>query len=39
LSIVKNAVLFHHGSIVAKNRPGGGLMFLITFPRLPQKNQ
>lgn len=39
LSIVKNAVLLHHGSIVAKNRPEGGLSFLITFPRLPQKNQ
>ncbi len=38
LSIVKNAVLFHHGSIVAKNRPGGGLMFLVTFPRFNQKN-
>ena len=32
LSIVKNAVLFHKGSIVAKNRPEGGLLFLITFP-------
>lgn len=36
LSIVKNAVLFHKGSIVAKNRPGGGLKFLMTFPK-PQK--
>lgn len=33
LSIVKNAVLFHKGNIVAKNRPEGGLMFLITFPK------
>ena len=33
LSIVKNAVLFHKGNIVAKNRPGGGLLFLITFPK------
>lgn len=33
LSIVRNAVLFHHGSIVAKNRPEGGLSFLITFPK------
>ncbi len=33
LSIVKNAVLFHKGSILAKNRPGGGLCFLITFPK------
>lgn len=34
LSIVKNAVLFHKGSILAKNRSGGGLSFLITFPRV-----
>ena len=27
LSIVKHAVLFHGGSIVASNRPGGGLRF------------
>lgn len=33
LSVVKNAVLFHKGSIVAKNRPGGGLLFLMTFPK------
>lgn len=33
LSIVKNAVLFHHGSIVAKKRNEGGLAFLITFPK------
>lgn len=33
LSIVKNAVLFHNGKIDAKNRPGGGLSFLITFPK------
>lgn len=33
LSIVKNAVLFHHGNIVAKNRPEGGLAFFITFPK------
>ncbi len=29
LSIVKNAVVFHGGSITAKNRPGGGLEFLF----------
>ncbi|MDR1436758.1 MAG: two-component sensor histidine kinase [Candidatus Symbiothrix sp.] len=29
LSIVKNAVSFHKGTIVAKNRPGGGLEFLF----------
>lgn len=29
LSIVKNAVLFHKGSIAAKNRAGGGLEFLF----------
>ena len=33
LSIVKNAVLFHKGSILAKNRSEGGLSFLITFPK------
>lgn len=33
LSVVKNAVLFHKGSIVAKNRPEGGLHFLMTFPK------
>jgi two-component system OmpR family sensor kinase/two-component system phosphate regulon sensor histidine kinase PhoR len=33
LSIVKNAVLFHKGSIIAKNRPEGGLSFLMTFPK------
>lgn len=39
LSIVKNAVLFHNGSIVAKNRPEGGLSFLITFPKTVEKRQ
>ena len=34
LSIVKNAVLFHKGSILAKNRSEGGLSFLITFPKV-----
>ncbi len=34
LSIVRNAVLFHKGSIVAKNRPEGGLHFLMTFPKI-----
>lgn len=38
LSIVRNAVLFHKGSIVAKNRPEGGLHFLITFPKNPVKD-
>lgn len=33
LSIVRNAVLFHKGSIVANNRPEGGLRFLMTFPK------
>lgn len=33
LSIVKNAVLFHKGSILAKNLTRGGLCFLITFPK------
>lgn len=36
LSIVKNAVLFHKGSILAKNRAEGGLSFLITFPKRHQ---
>lgn len=34
LSIVKNAVLLHKGSIMAKNRSEGGLSFLITFPKV-----
>lgn len=38
LSIVRNAVLFHKGSIVAKNRHEGGLHFLMTFPKNPVKN-
>lgn len=33
LSIVKNAMLFHQGNIVAKNRPEGGLSFILTFPK------
>lgn len=32
LSIVKNAVLFHGGTITARNRSGGGLEFLFTLP-------
>lgn len=38
LSVVRNAVLFHKGSIVAKNRPEGGLRFLMTFPKNPAKS-
>ncbi len=34
LSIVKNAILFHKGSIIAKNRSEGGLWFLMTFPKI-----
>ena len=34
LSIVKNAILFHKGTIVVKNRAGGGLEFLIKLPKL-----
>jgi signal transduction histidine kinase len=33
LSIVKNAVAFHKGSIVAKNRASGGLIFLFNLPK------
>ena len=34
LSIVKNAVLFHKGVIVAKNRTHGGLEFLFTLRKM-----
>ena len=34
LSIVKNAVLFHKGIIVAKNRANGGLEFLFTLKKI-----
>jgi signal transduction histidine kinase len=32
LSIVKNGIAFHGGSISVKNRHGGGLEFLFTLP-------
>lgn len=34
LSIVKNAILFHKGRIIAKNRAEGGLEFLFTIRKI-----
>ncbi|MDL2223777.1 two-component sensor histidine kinase [Bacteroidales bacterium OttesenSCG-928-M06] len=34
LSIVKNAILFHKGTIIVKNRAEGGLEFLFKLPRI-----
>ncbi|MDL2222810.1 two-component sensor histidine kinase [Bacteroidales bacterium OttesenSCG-928-M11] len=33
LSIVKNAILFHNGTIIVKNRAGDGLEFLFKLPK------
>ena len=38
LSIVKNAVSFHGGTIKAKNRAEGGLQFFFSLQRRPEKN-
>ncbi len=38
LSIVKNAILLHKGSIIAKKRHEGGLSFLITLPKFNKDN-
>lgn len=35
LSIVRNAVTFHHGNITVRNRKSGGLEFLFTLQRKP----
>lgn len=37
LSIVRNAVTFHHGNISVRNREGGGLQFLFTLQRHEMK--
>jgi len=33
LSIVKHSVIFHHGEIYAKNRPGGGLEYFFSLKK------
>ncbi|MDR2285895.1 MAG: two-component sensor histidine kinase [Prevotellaceae bacterium] len=38
LSIVKNAVAFHKGTIIAKNKVGGGLKFLFKLSKTNEPN-
>ena len=39
LSIVKNAVIFHGGTIEVRNRPEGGLEFLFSLAKKRRKKE